>query len=604
MFKHVFFLSTLLFLTCSCSSKQNKEDIVREIKILHKKAFKNKDSTLIKLNRVRQIITNNTFLGDSIKKRNNYLLGHYFKKNNQNDSADFFFNKTVDLIKDTIKDNDYKYLYNYWSYYLQQGKYGDCFAFLEKYKSIMSASYYHYLMENTHKANNNYKKALIHNKLQIVALKKENNSVNSINEILLIQSQYEFELKNKQRAYFILDSLIQLKDVLNNNTKHNLYRNYGVQKFYEKKYHEAVYNFKEGLHNLVKTPKSPLKKNEIAGLYKNIAESYILSKEYKKAKKHLDSALTLIDHGIKSTTVKSILQTQLYYSYVTDKNIEAVDLSFDNLFKYQNKEYTKKIEKELIALKKASEREKRIIAEKNELEVKNLKRLFILLTIIALLIIVGYLFYKQRKYNFEKHNLQMQQRLLRLQMNPHFTFNTLYAIQNKIEETPKLATKYLLKFSRLLRLILENSTENYILLQDEIEALHKYIELQQLRFPNTFKFQVSLTNLHEDDFIYIPPMLIQPFIENSIEHGIMGMQNKLGEIHLKMTLKEKTIACSIDDNGNGSKTDKKNTRISSTQLINNYLKKTVNKGVEIKNKTHTNGVIVTFEIPYKLSEND
>ena len=113
----------------------------------------------------------------------------------------------------------------------------------------------------------------------------------------------------------------------------------------------------------------------------------------------------------------------------------------------------------------------------------------------------------------------MQQRLLRSQMNPHFTFNTLYAIQNKVKDDQKIASDYLLKFSRLLRLILENSMQDYVLFENEIDSLKKYMDLQLFRFPNKFTYEVIYKSLEEDEFIFIPPMLLQPFIENSIEHG-------------------------------------------------------------------------------------
>ena len=113
----------------------------------------------------------------------------------------------------------------------------------------------------------------------------------------------------------------------------------------------------------------------------------------------------------------------------------------------------------------------------------------------------------------------MQQRLLRSQMNPHFTFNTLYAIQNQIKKDPEGAKDYMLKFSRLLRLILENSMQNYVQLEKEIDSLKKYMDLQLLRFPSKFNYQITLKDIEEDDLIFIPPMLMQPFVENSIEHG-------------------------------------------------------------------------------------
>ncbi|WP_442266223.1 sensor histidine kinase [Tenacibaculum sp. ZS6-P6] len=534
------------------------------------------------------------------------MLANYYRFKKSHDSAAIYFHKAKDFVKDSIKNRlELKYFFNCWKFHNEQGNYGDCFTVINDYKKLVrnEDSYYQYMLENTYKSNGNIKQALKHNKLQIKAKLQEENNRNDISEDFIIQAQYEFKLNNKNRAFFLLDSISKLENKLNTNTKHNLFRELGIHKFYEKDYANSVKYYLKALYFLSKSTNNINSKNEIAGLHKNISESYIHLKKLQKAKKHLDSAKNLIDNNIKSTTIRSILQTQLHLSFLTDKNIDQVNINLDSLYSYQKNKYNKKIENELIELKKASEREKKIIAEKKELEIKNLKRLYGLMVLVVIFITSGYLFYKQRKYKFEKQNLQMQQRLLRLQMNPHFTFNTLYAIQNKIEETPKLATKYLLKFSRLLRLILENSTQNYIQLNEEIEALQKFIELQQLRFPETFNFQLNLINLEQDDLIFIPPMLIQPFIENSIDHGLSDI-NYLGRVTLHLARKNETLLCTIEDNGNGLSDYKKNSKISSTKLIDSYLKKVIKKGVTIKNKSKESGVLVTFEIPYKLSDND
>ena len=606
MFKRLCFFITLTFFVHACTPKKNEIEVLNEIKLLHKKAFKNRDSTLIKLNKVRNFIKQYSFISDSIEAKNDYMLANYYRFKKLNDSAVIYFHKAKDFVKDSIQNRfELKYYFNCWKFHNQLGNYGDCFTVINDYKKLVKTedSYYQYMLENTFKAKGDIQKALIHNKLQIKAKLQEGRNVNDISEDLIIQAQYELKLGNKQRAFSVLDSISKFENTLNKNTKYNLFRELGIHQFYEKNYSNSVNYYLKALHFLTTGKKNINSKNEIAGLHKNISESYIHLKAFQKAKQHLDSAKNLIDSNVKSTTKRSILQTQLHLSFLTNKKIDPVQNNLDSIYSYQEQEYTKKFENELIELKKASEREKKIIAEKNDLEIKSLERIFGFIVLFVIFITISYLFYKQRKHNFEKQNLQMQQRLLRLQMNPHFTFNTLYAIQNKIEDTPKLASKYLLKFSRLLRLILENSTQNYIQLNEEIEALQKFIELQQLRFPDTFQFQLNLKNLNQDDFIFIPPMLIQPFIENSIEHGLSGI-NYPGQITLSLTQQNETLLCIIEDNGNGLLNHSKNSKISSTTLIDSYLKKVVKKGINIKNKSNETGVIVTFEIPYKLSDND
>ena len=222
--------------------------------------------------------------------------------------------------------------------------------------------------------------------------------------------------------------------------------------------------------------------------------------------------------------------------------------------------------------------------------------------------LLGYLFYRQRRHKFEKQDLQMQQRLLRSQMNPHFMFNTLSAIQNQIKDNQEHAANYLLKFSRLLRLILENSLSNYVQIENELELLRKYIELQLLRFPEKFTYTIELEGLEEDELLFIPPMLIQPFVENSIEHGFIGIEKK-GHINIKLALLDKWIACTIEDDGAGLNHLNNNYKKSvSTKLISQFIYKTTRNKITILDKKkedrNTTGVLVKFLIPYKFSKDD
>ena len=201
----------------------------------------------------------------------------------------------------------------------------------------------------------------------------------------------------------------------------------------------------------------------------------------------------------------------------------------------------------------------------------------------------------------------MQQRLLRSQMNPHFTFNTLYAIQNLIKKDPEKSNKYLLKFSRLLRLILDNSISNYVQIDKEIESLRKYMDLQLLRFPDKFEYNFILNRMQEDDLFFIPPMLLQPFVENSIEHGFGGI-DYLGIITIELTLENQFIQCNISDNGKGLPTQPRNKKSTSTLLISDFIEKSTKKKIEIISKKeidpNQSRLITKFLIPYKLSKND
>lgn len=151
---------------------------------------------------------------------------------------------------------------------------------------------------------------------------------------------------------------------------------------------------------------------------------------------------------------------------------------------------------------------------------------------------------------------------LRAQMNPHFIFNALnslqqYILQGSITE----ANRYLSKFSKLQREVLNNSDQDFIPLDKELEVLNLYLELEQLRFENGFTYHFMVDNRLDTDEISVPPMIIQPFIENSIWHGLMPKQgDRRVDIRFGM-LREDMLECTITDNGIG--------RIAAARLRNN-----------------------------------
>jgi len=150
-----------------------------------------------------------------------------------------------------------------------------------------------------------------------------------------------------------------------------------------------------------------------------------------------------------------------------------------------------------------------------------------------------------------QRNLELEQKLLRSQMNPHFIFNSLTSIQNYIyKEKPELAASYLGKFAKLMRLILENSRQEYIPFSKEIETLQLYLELQKVRFADKFDFQIIIDPLIDQDEVSIPPMFAQPFIENSLEHGIVH-KSEQGRIKISFSLQDDYILFEVEDNGIG-----------------------------------------------------
>jgi len=173
---------------------------------------------------------------------------------------------------------------------------------------------------------------------------------------------------------------------------------------------------------------------------------------------------------------------------------------------------------------------------------------------LALLVLSTILYLWRRRLvalNLSYQNVELNQKLLRVQMNPHFIFNSLTAIQNYIyEHKGREAGAFLSSFARLIRLILDNSRHEFISLEKEIETLNLYMQLQSLRFNNGFDFQILVDPEIIPEVTWVPPMLAQPFLENAIEHGISKVSRR-GRIILRYIQLPHSIQFEITDNGIG-----------------------------------------------------
>ena len=136
-------------------------------------------------------------------------------------------------------------------------------------------------------------------------------------------------------------------------------------------------------------------------------------------------------------------------------------------------------------------------------------------------------------------------------MNPHFIFNSLASIQNSIiNEEPKKASKYLARFSKLVRSILDSTVQEFIPLEQEITTIENYLELQKIRFPEKFDYTIEVDERLDTESVQIPPMLTQPFIENSIEHAIKHKDSK-GKIDVRFKLQNGTLELEVEGDGIG-----------------------------------------------------
>jgi tetratricopeptide (TPR) repeat protein len=381
------------------------------------------------------------------------------------------------------------------------------------------------------------------------------------------------------------------------------------------KAHEYMNTAKE----LYKKLNNSYKEIEITGI---ISALYIKEGDYKKA---LESSF---DYLNKAKSVDAKQHEMDAYQFIYESYSGLND--HENALKYHKRFIAQKdsvLNNE--NLKNLSELETKYETEKKESENKLLMQtnliqqlrisrsnyfIVVILTALAFVILIALLFIRQSKLNSQQRTMLLEQRLLRSQMNPHFIFNSLIAIESYIyKNEPKEAGRYLSGFAKLMRMILENSREEYISLSKEIKTLEYYLELQKNRFDNSFDYVIELPPGFDPDSIAIPPMLAQPFIENSIEHGLKN-NDKKGKITIRFSLKNDQLIFEVIDNGIGLERSMAESTINKTHrsmattitmerlsVLNKRKRKKIKLNIdEIKDSLNAVlGTQVSFAIPFK-----
>lgn len=234
---------------------------------------------------------------------------------------------------------------------------------------------------------------------------------------------------------------------------------------------------------------------------------------------------------------------------------------------------------------------------------------FILGGLLVAFIAIGTLIMRQRKLNAKYKTVNLEQRLLRSQLNPHFVYNALNTVSLLAQAKSEKTVPYILKFGSLMRLILENSREEFVVLSEELAAVNDYLELES-DFSKKFEYDITVQPGVDLEGIFIPPMFIQPFIENAIAHGISGMKD--GSIKLNVQLDEKAhlVECTIIDNGIGFNESLKNKKSEHNSLSGKILKERLDlysKSMKTKarytiDSSKEKGTQVVVYLPYYYEE--
>lgn len=385
----------------------------------------------------------------------------------------------------------------------------------------------------------------------------------------------------------------------------------------ERDYEKANANFKEALQYA--------ESNEAKGnLWLSIADMYYHQKKYKLAENYFEDALSVKLKAGQYHTALTSTYSGLYKTYkatgqfekslkMLEKYHQTIDSTKIETSKNAMKQQQLKYEYEKKELINKLEQEKKLSALKLQNEQKNARKnrfMYVLIFLAVILILsIAYLykFFQQKTTISANKNNELKQKLLLTQMNPHFIFNSIDNIQSLIyNQQNKEAIKYLSKFSKLTRQILENSTENYITLTEEIAMTDNYLMIQQLLYNNNFEYSITVDETINTDSVLLPPMLTQPFIENAVKHGLKSKIEN-GIINIRFSIDRSALVFEVTDNGIGFSDQEKQSdhrsmamNITKERLV-NYTKKD-DFSVQAENVKDATGKVVgakvLFEIPY------
>lgn len=358
-------------------------------------------------------------------------------------------------------------------------------------------------------------------------------------------------------------------------------------------------NYFDKIRKLLKEPNNH---NTLISYYTLMAEYSYYEKNYALCEKYADSiAMLKVDEEY---YYKSVKESSRYKIKALLKNNGFL---VDNLINYIDSSHKDDIKTKAFELEKVyetSEKERTISLLNANIKDKEIKALvfrnyvFYSLVVLAFLFLFYVFIRRQKRKRLSAKMEELRRQALKLQMNPHFFFNSLNSVNSFIVKNEKIeAQKFLTGFSRLMRLTLENSQEDLIPVQKEIEFLERYMELEKQRLKN-FDYKLTIDPQIENHLI--PSFLLQPIIENSIIHGFRNIDYK-GMIEVSFSKKNDKLILSVSDNGVGIQTKSqdniKNHKSFATKILKDRVKIYKGEVIENENKKSKTGLTITIILP-------
>lgn len=339
-------------------------------------------------------------------------------------------------------------------------------------------------------------------------------SYDNLSQVYARQGQFEKALENSRIFVDYLKRTNTLQAYAYNNLATTFNRNNQAD--------SAIHYYREAIALARKNAAA----KEEPGYYKGLIEAYKKKGAYAEAMNAADYAF--------SVEIRNI------------KEIEAVKVA-----EIQAKYETEKKDRNIAELSSRNALNEKVIRQ---------QRWTLALASVVFIGILLFFYIIHRQYRLKEKNkllqsensrLNIEQKLLQAQLNPHFIFNSIANLQSLVASgDTKESVRYLSAFSGLLRSVLEQSRRDFISLEEEVTSLKNYLQLQQMRFAGVFDYHVTVADNLYPENILIPPMLVQPFIENAIEHGFRNIQYK-GMLTVSFRAENNQVLIVVDDNGKG-----------------------------------------------------
>lgn len=417
----------------------------------------------------------------------------------------------------------------------------------------------------------------------------------------------------------------------NRNSQAAIMANFGAISNLKKDYKESIQYFNKALV-LYENAKN---KKEISETYTEIGKVFNKTKQYKKAINYLKKSIdirketnTYIQNPVTYKTISEIYSNinqpkkaleylNYYISYLDSNTSFQSQTNMAELSeRYKSEQREKLIRQQKDSLQTVANERTLTNSKLENSQLKNNLQTYILIAVLLLIIMAAILIrnkWKNENIKQRQREMELSQSLLRTQMNPHFVFNAMSVIQSYIYDNDTLnSSRFLVNFSRLMRLILENSPKKFITLETEINILEKYLAVQAMRFQDRFEFEIICSHSISANDTLIPPMITQPFVENAIEHGQLHTLLN-GFIRIEFSIKNDMLNVLIIDNGIGIENSKKDKKASThksmamqiTQdridILNSKYKEDSNISIEHYDQIKRSGTKITLSLPYKTT---